>query len=153
MDKKTIVIAAFPGCGKSTFFKKNKNICIDSDSSLFDKEHFPENYMQHIKNNIGKVDYIFVSTHAIVRKALVDNAIPFVCVVPFVTRRKEFVTNYISRGSSESLIAVIEKNWMDWIMDCGNKLFNDNAIYTMKTGYIEDNLSNIIEEYKKYYNV
>ena len=31
--------------------------------------NFPNNYIEHIKENIGKVDYIFVSSHLVVRQA------------------------------------------------------------------------------------
>ena len=41
---------------------------------------FPKNYIEHIKENIGKVDYIFVSTHEEVRKALTDAGIEFILV-------------------------------------------------------------------------
>jgi spore cortex formation protein SpoVR/YcgB (stage V sporulation) len=55
--KKTLVISAFPGCGKSHFFRNNKDKeVLDSDSSKFDKAHFPKNYIEHIKSNLGKVD-------------------------------------------------------------------------------------------------
>lgn len=85
---KTYVISAFPAYGKSYCFKKyqDKFTILDSDSSEFSwikdrngnntKErnaNFPQNYITHIKNNIGKVDIIFVSSHETVRKALFDS--------------------------------------------------------------------------------
>ena len=39
---------------------------------------FPSNYIQHIKENIGKVDFIFVSTHKQVLKAMEEAGIPMV---------------------------------------------------------------------------
>ena len=108
--KNTKIIAAFPACGKTYCFSNNKNLSIlDSDSSQFswvnviDKEYeaknrgkndykeryikvrnpdFPKNYIEHIKENIGKVDYIFVSTHEEVRKALNESDIEFTIVCP-----------------------------------------------------------------------
>jgi hypothetical protein len=53
----TMVISAFPGCGKSHYFRNNSDkIVLDSDSSTFDKSDFPRNYIQHIKSNLGMVD-------------------------------------------------------------------------------------------------
>lgn len=67
-EKQTLVISAFPGCGKSHFFRENKDKeVLDSDSSKFDKTHFPQNYIEHIKSNLGKVDIIMVSSHKEVR--------------------------------------------------------------------------------------
>ena len=83
--KKTMVIAAFPGTGKS-FCTKNEGEkfegILDSDSSNYSwikdsngqntterNPDFPNNYITHIKENIGKVDIIFVSSHKEVREA------------------------------------------------------------------------------------
>jgi hypothetical protein len=77
--KNTKVISAFPGCGKTHLFKTHKNkIILDSDSSTFDKKYFPQNYIKHIKENIGKVDIILVSSHSDVRSALVNENIDFI---------------------------------------------------------------------------
>ena len=67
----TLVVSAFPGCGKSHLFRnKGDKKILDSDSSTFDKSQFPENYINHIKSNIGDVDMILVSSHKEVRDAL-----------------------------------------------------------------------------------
>jgi hypothetical protein len=61
--KDTLIVSAFPGCGKSHYFRENRDkIVLDSDSSKFDKSDFPRNYIQHIKENRGKVDVIMVSS-------------------------------------------------------------------------------------------
>jgi len=39
--KPTILISAFPGTGKSYFYKNTKLKVLDSDSSKFDKSKFP----------------------------------------------------------------------------------------------------------------
>lgn len=43
------VIAGFPGVGKSTVTANMKITSCDSDSSKFDKAHFPENYISYIR--------------------------------------------------------------------------------------------------------
>ena len=64
----TLVVSAFPGCGKSHLFRnKGEKKILDSDSSTFDKSQFPQNYIEHIKFNIGEVDIILVSSHKEVR--------------------------------------------------------------------------------------
>ena len=70
MKTKTIrtkIISAFPGTGKSYYHNKNKETTLDSDSSNFSwikdengnntterNPKFPQNYIYHIKENIGK---------------------------------------------------------------------------------------------------
>lgn len=127
----TKVYSAFPGTGKSWFTNKYPDIAIDSDSSEYSwvkdengnntKERnpdFPQNYINHIKNKIGKVEVIFVSSHKIVRDALVANNIPFTLVYPSLTSRGEYLNRYKERGNMESFINLLDLNWTDWILEC-----------------------------------
>lgn len=90
----TVIISAFPACGKSYVFENEKKIkVLDSDSSQFSwrvdgsgqkvrDENFPGNYIQHIKDNLGKADVIFVSSHLQVREAMAAAGLKFVTVYP-----------------------------------------------------------------------
>lgn len=82
-----------PACGKTYLFNTRDDLTIlDSDSSQFSwtqKEDgkvrnpdFPNNYIKHIKENIGRVDFIFVSSHKEVREALDNAGIEFYLVYP-----------------------------------------------------------------------
>jgi hypothetical protein len=115
-EKQTLVISAFPGCGKSHFFRENKDKeVLDSDSSKFDKTHFPQNYIEHIKSNLGKVDIIMVSSHKEVRDELVKNRIPFTLVYPSHEIKKEYIQRYIDRGNTSTFVDLLNKNWDSWI--------------------------------------
>lgn len=117
----TVLYAGFPGTGKSTMFRKYANTdkkVIDSDSSRFDKKNFPENYIKHIKDNIGKVDVICISSHKEVRKALVENNLPFTLIYPNRTIKDEYLNRYKDRGNSSLFIELIDKNWDLWIDEC-----------------------------------
>lgn len=124
---RTLIISGFPGVGKSSLVAKNPD-ALDSDSSMYtwyvgeDGEKvrnplFPENYIEHIKQNIGEVPVILVSTHKDVRDALVENEIPFTLVYPHRSLKDEYVERYISRESPEPLINAIKDNWDIWIDD------------------------------------
>ena len=117
----TLVISAFPGCGKSHFFRTADGKVLDSDSSTFDKSGFPQNYMEHIKSNLGKVDIILVSSHEEVRDALVKNRIPFTLVYPSLDSNEEYIQRYIDRGSPTGFIKLLESNWDNWISECHNQ--------------------------------
>lgn len=116
-DSDTIVVSAFPGCGKSYFFENSTLKVLDSDSSKFDKANFPANYIQHIQDNIGKVDVIFVSSHEAVRKALVDQGIPFALIYPSCFAKDEYLERYKKRGSPDGFIKLISDNWDNWLDD------------------------------------
>lgn len=123
---RTKIISAFPGCGKTHFFNQNKNVCLDSDSSLFSWTYnedgtkirnplFPQNYIDHIKENIGKYEYIFISSHEEVRNALLDECIFFYLVYPSYEMKDSFVDRYIKRGSPKEFVSLVASNWHDWL--------------------------------------
>ena len=125
---KTKIISAFPGVGKTYYHERNKEISIDSDSSHFSwvkdgkgnntKERnpeFPNNYISHIKENIGNYKYIFVSSHEGVRNALKENGIGYYMIYPAKSKKQEFIERYIQRGSPEGFVNLIKENWNSWI--------------------------------------
>jgi len=150
----TKIIAAFPGCGKSSFFRQYPDLCLDSDSSnwswLIGKDglkerhpEFPENYIKHIKENLGKVKWIFVSSHDSVRDALIENQLPFYLVYPSIDRKDEFLENYINRGNDDHFIQLLNNNFEKWVNDCSNT----NSPFCMRVcmidGYLIDELETI----------
>lgn len=139
---RTAVISAFPGCGKSYIYKNYNNTkynkknwkILDSDSSDYSwlkdengnntterNPDFPNNYIKHIKDNIGKVDVIFVSSHKEVRKALKRNNIDFFLVFPTKDMKNMFIKRYKDRGNTENFINFISNNWDKFIDDMENE--------------------------------
>ena len=132
--KETMVIAAFPGTGKSYCVKNEGdkfNGILDSDSSNFSwvkdsngnntterNPDFPNNYIKHIKENIGKVEIIFVSSHKEVREALEREGIEYVLVYPNVFQKDDYIKRYKNRGSSDKFVRLLEANWDEWINEC-----------------------------------
>lgn len=130
MKIETIIISAFPGTGKTYSHKLRPGISLDSDSSNFSwvyengekkrNPNFPANYIQHIKKNIGKYHYIFVSSHDIVRDALIKNKIKYYLLFPEINRKSEFIEKYKTRGNDQQFIQLLDKNWNSWINDMVN---------------------------------
>jgi hypothetical protein len=125
---RTKIISAFPGVGKTTFHKKNKETTLDSDSSKFSwiinennekirNPNFPNNYINHIKENIGKYEFIFVSSHKEVRDLLLDNCIFFYLVYPNSRRKEEFIERYRNRGNDENFINTVNNKWDEWMRE------------------------------------
>ena len=111
------VVAGFPGVGKSTLTKEDPSIG-DSDSSQFDKEYFPGNYMAHVRNRMVADKLTLVSSHDIVRQALVKSKIDYILVYPALECKDEYLKRYAKRGSELKFIDLLERNWDDWIKDC-----------------------------------
>lgn len=133
-----LIISAYPGCGKSyttNYLKEHRPdlIVLDSDSSYFswiwesgvktDKRNpeFPNNYIQHIKDNMNTANIIFVSSHKNVREALKDAGIRFMLVYPDKSMKEEFMQRYKNRGSSEEFIKFQSDNWDKFIDECENE--------------------------------
>lgn len=121
------VIAAFPGTGKSEATKILNDMGVaasDSDSSHHPKEPqgvFPDNYIHHIKSRIkelkqaGGDGYIFVSSHKVVRDALVAEKIDFTLFYPSLALKQIYLNRYIDRGSNEAFVQLLDDNYDDWI--------------------------------------
>jgi hypothetical protein len=116
-----IVIAAFPGMGKTTMEYLMKGTIfkiLDLNSSAFSKSaDFPKNYVDHLQGLIGegKFNLILISTHEKVLKELWRRSIDYLVVYPDPTRKEEFLENYKKRGDSEEFINKLELNWYAWI--------------------------------------
>ena len=135
----SIVIAGFPGIGKSYFKENHLDLkVLDSDSSSFSKKSdFPLNYIRTIKSHLRSTDVILVSTHEVVREALTRFGIEHIIVAPeaSASERERYVQRYRERGSSEQFISLIEDNWFDWLLDIGK----GSNVHTLASGeYLED---------------
>ncbi|KKN22181.1 hypothetical protein LCGC14_0917960 [marine sediment metagenome] len=119
---KTVVISAFPGTGK-TYTAENSDLNIqDSDSSNFSwkspgirNPEFPQNYVEHIKGQMGKHDIIFVSSHQEVRDALLENGIRFVLIHPLREDKSTYLERFLYRGDDPAFIDMMEEKWDEFL--------------------------------------
>lgn len=135
-----LVISAFPGCGKSTLCNRAEQYGLihcavshdgvidpvdgqkltpifDSDSSLFDKEDFPGNYIEHIKEVLSNYPnvVIMVSSHENVRDAMKAAGIDYTLVYPARELKGLYLERYQDRGSSESFVTMMDDKWNEFI--------------------------------------
>lgn len=166
--KRTIVVAAFPGCGKTYMFNNRngeKYTMLDSDSSQFswiinesgEKERnpdFPANYIEHIKENIGKVDVIFVSTYDTVLDALYNAAIPHFIIKPQLNMKNNFIKRYEERGNDESFIKFISSNWVNFLEALNRRYSVMCRLYSLSedTPYINTDILDRFFNIKRYMN-
>ena len=130
----TEIYSIFPACGKTWLYEHQEDYglkILDSDSSQFSwvyvngiKERnpdFPRNYINYIKERIGKYDCIFVSSHASVREALDKAGIAFTIVYPSYQCKAEWVGRCFIReknGESGCRAEAMYNNWDQWLIDC-----------------------------------
>jgi hypothetical protein len=114
----SIVVAAFPGTGKTHFADQNEYTAIDLDSSGFSNIGFPINYVEQIEESIGKANFILTSTHASVRTELTIRKIPYALIYPDHRLRDEYLYRCHQRGSSLSFLRELSTNWSKYIREC-----------------------------------
>ena len=161
----TKVYSIFPACGKTWLYEHQEDYdlkILDSDSSQFSwkveplKDNqgnllrglqkvrdpdFPNNYIEHIKQNIGKYDCIFVSSHASVRKALDKEGIDFTIVYPESSCKAEWVGRCFIRdkkGESGCNPDVMYNNWDQWILECAETGISHSEIILGPRKYLSD---------------
>lgn len=147
----TKVISGFPAVGKSYLYNNYKELkVLDSDSSKFSWESegvrhpdFPNNYIRHIKRNLGVVDVIFVSSHKVVREALESNGIDYTIVYPNISLKGEYISRYINRGNDDSFIEFLNDNWEEFITDIENERF-PVKVELQEGQYMKDVLEHIL---------
>ncbi len=138
MKAQQLIICGFPGVGKTHLAKKYN--LHDSDSSKFDKDFFPSNYIDHIKSLTG---IVLCSTHSEVRKALSASNLDYISVIPSWKLKDEYLQRYKDRGNPESFINMMDENWDDFIAS-----FKYSNYYCLESGdYIEDAFPFIIDKY------
>lgn len=156
---KTKIYSIFPACGKTWLYEHQEDYglkILDSDSSQFSwiyfddgnngwrKERnpdFPNNYIKHIKENIGKYDCIFVSSHASVREALDKEGIDFTIVYPHLGCKAEWIGRCFIRdknGESGCGAEVMYNNWKQWILECIETGINHEEIVLYPRKYLSD---------------
>ena len=150
----TRIYSIFPACGKTWLYEHQEDYdlkILDSDSSNFSwvrvngaKERnpdFPANYIKHIKENIGKYDCIFVSSHASVREALDKEGIDFTIVYPMPLCKAEWVGRCFIRekkGESGCGAEVMYNNFDQWILECAETGINHKEVVLLPSQYLSE---------------
>lgn len=145
----TLVFSGFAGVGKSHAFKTLTAMgyrVLDSDSSTFDKDNFPINYLNHIHSVIakGEVQVLFVSSHDILRDAMRDDGIDYYLVYPALELKSEYLRRYISRGSNTAFIQLLENNWENWINDIEESGMDDDRLIRLENP--NDSMLDVVQE-------
>lgn len=168
----SLVFCGFPGTGKSTITKNaekyglkhchvhkdnNGEIEItvpageltpvfDSDSSLFDKEHFPGNYIKHIQGILNQYPnaVILMSSHDTVREALKDAGIVYTLVYPQRELKEEYLERYEQRGSPEAFVKMMDNKWNDFIDTCVQDEAAADHIVLSEGEYLVDQIKDTI---------
>lgn len=166
ITKMTKIVCGFPGVGKTYVCSKQKELGIfvaDSDSSLFSRKFvdnsttsirnpdFPKNYIEYLVALINDhvLDYIFVSTHEDVRRALREANIIYTLVCPTKELKDDYIQRYIDSGSDENFVNHLRTKFDEFVESCENDIFAfEKVVLTSKENTLYDWIKMDIEDRK-----
>lgn len=146
-----LIIMGFPGVGKTYCkerFKCSEFKVLDSDSSLFPKGDFPNNYFNYLVSVYKHYDLILTSTHKSVREGikkteLMNNCKIFTCY-PSMEIKAEWIDRLYRRGNNDDFCSLISSNYDSWISDIEKDQFNrliiDSAQGNLLDSLVQNNL-------------
>ena len=126
---KTIVFSTFPACGIDSLCDNHNGdpyIMLNLDYNRFKcngNSKFPKNYIDCVERNIGKVDFIFVSSHNDVRKELKKKEIKYFSIYPSINLKDMWIHRMKLMGYDKALINKIQRNFDQLIF----KLQSENS--------------------------
>jgi hypothetical protein len=156
---KTKIYSVFPACGKTWLCKNQEDYglkILDSDSNKFigmgwmyrdnhwrsaTTRSMMQQYIDYIKENIGKYDYIFVNSRALVRDALDNEGIDFTIVYPGQRNKAEWIGRCFMRAKNGEYGCVAEStyhNWDKWILECVETGLNHDEIVLGPCEHLSD---------------
>ena len=170
--RKALIISAFPGMGKSHYFRNNScysfdnelverpgNRILDSDSSDFSwvkdengnntldrNPEFPENYIRHIKCNLYNKDIIFVSSHKQVREALEREGLDYAIVYPDKKLKYHLLERYEKRGSSQAFIKLMLESFDSFVDQIEEETFPVLVKINEPNEFIDEFMIRLIKE-------
>ena len=112
--KHALIIAAFPGSGKSTLCGKHHDQFLDLDSSRY-QENWPHRYLDAIEAIVPHCERtVFVSTHPEVLDGLAARGFAYSVAYPTDACQREYVERIRLRGQP-SLAEIVDFNWAGFI--------------------------------------
>lgn len=127
-----MIIAGFPGIGKTSLSGKYNNI-IDLDETRFvflnlteeDKkqgylrkydEDYPMNYYNIIMEMTRRYDAVLIGQSKIL-DVLNEKSIDYILVYPERHLKQEYLDRYRQRGDSENYLSIMDANWDYYITE------------------------------------
>ena len=136
-DIYTVLYAAWCGTGKTHICEKTDIKATEIEYWKYKDNGLQKHYLRDIKNLIGKVDYIFISTDPDGLKLLNKEGYDITLVYPENELRNEYLDRYINRDSHYDFIGTFMKHWNIWLDELKNQTYCKHII--LKKGqYLQD---------------
>lgn len=155
------VISGFAGIGKTHYVGENPKKAIDLESSnykwvyhnaddvnlgearkgIVEKDlnpEWPKNYIEAIKGNLDKYDYVFICQDFDVRNMLKAEGVEYYVAFPNIRDKQCYLDRYKRRGNAENFINLFDAKYEDFVADL--MLKEKNQIRLHRYEYLSDAL-------------
>lgn len=163
---KTLVVSAFPGCGKSFMTennKKNQYIFYDKDNGYLSCDDDFKIYANEIISLIGKVDFLLISQYPEVLNTLYQKRVPYIIVAPNNSSylssnmrkiiKQQWFGRFYLRENNIDWIKLLRNNYDEWTSISHLQSMKPNRIILLDScEYLNDILYDL-EKMKKLYGI
>lgn len=123
---KTLIISAFPGCGKSYLANtgNNSHIFIDKDNGFLKTNQDFSTYAQEVIELIGHADFIFINQYPEVLEILHSQGYKYIIIapnnLPYLSSKarklikQQWFGRFSLRGNDEKWISILKQNYDQW---------------------------------------
>lgn len=139
----TVICAAFCGVGKTYICEKTNIKAVEVEYWKYKEKGLFKEYIENVKNYIGKVNYIFIATEPEGMKLLNNEGFNILLVYPKNELRNEYLDRYIERDSPYDFIGTFMKHWNIWIDELKEQKYCKHIVLE-KGQYLLDVLCNHI---------
>lgn len=137
MKQKARLYAAFCGTGKTHVCNKTNIKAIEIEFWKYKEKRLEKQYIEDIKNNIEKQEYIFISTEPDGLKLLYREGFDITLIYPNNKLRNEYLDRYIERDSPYDFIGTYMKHWDIWINELKKQNYCSHIV--LESGqYLQD---------------
>ena len=126
---------------------------IKNDLITVINPEYPNNYIRHIKDNLGVADIILVPSYLPIRQAMDDARITYVTVYPNTLCMNEYIGRMVSRGDKESAIQFQYDYWHKFLYNISSEPHGKEIIWLKQNQYLSDVIYDIIGKFYYKYNM
>lgn len=116
MKKKSLIIAGFPGVGKE-YLEKREDGLKKINIKLKDFDNDPKKCIDHLEENLNKVDIIMLETDKKIREELKAREIHYILMYPRENAYFEYMNRYKKQNKDEEFIKSMTTEWGGLLAD------------------------------------